>query len=1501
MNESGTNPSTTSNSNTSLNLNIKLVQDEPNNQDLLASKENQIESSKTSFKNAYKSSRSGHKRISLACMLCRRKKIKCDSGLPQCLNCKNRGAQCIYAKERKRGRPPRVYTYGDLIPPGKPIAPEIQSAIEDAIINSNLLNSNIASSLTIDRGDSSPTSKSLASKIYKKEDHIASDINPSDSILFHEKNSLEFINSSYDTENSNSCSANVFGGVRSHYKDDINERQRLGPSHNTDIRMDGILADSEVNFPYRNSIKMTDNEALSTKYPFTPLDSYFQEVIPCEASDRFSNLFLSNAPIFNRDLFLKSVSNKTISPILWLAVLASGSNDLDFGLKCARMCLNHVLLGSTSSVHFQDPYHCLAQSQTLFVLSTFYFLISDYSTSFILIQKASDYIINGNLVSIDFKKRESSSSYSFFQNNKNPKHLSNITDKEFYEGVRRICWMIFVLDRKISLVSGHSPSLSLSVESVNFPEENPEWDFGVNPDSKSAKENQEPYQSFLVRSFQQAVSTGGSSGAKKIIRNESFDCLPTKSSFLGKCVILKYISFAIKLDRLFKLFKDIDDILIPSNSASNSYLVSNSNNTRRDSMNSSNPNIYSSNCLNFESINQNSLKKGSYFSNLVSPGVNSNSINESPDRSNLHLLQELNRQFLTWLESSMCTSENGTFLKPFNPSPRSQPYSHIDHTIEFCERLSFNKISMFSYVSMSFDLVLGADYKSIISNPSDECKPWIKFFVSTMHQSKNKQLDSFLFKKNVNQNSNLFNTPDSVGGISEKQKSLILDTTSLLISSTFYKLFFESDQYTISPSISRNINKLLVNRINDTFLCIKSLGSEEPYFHLPDLIFDSAVINPQRFARHTNLPPNLNDVYQKNPSIPQKVSAHNQYDSVNSSLGFRLESLKYWKKSVDLAFFTAASCADYARTLAFASVLTINLTKNLPDSLPQSASNYSSSALECLRYNIDSPLVILSSARVLTTCYSMYPIMEAADACITGHNDFEYGSTHLKLKRVNFKNSNSLKKTPDNCNDNKPAVWYVFNDSDKAHSKDDYKAGFRSQDNKPPFLNDRSEQTNEFISNLLMPYRISDILHGLAAVLSLMESMRAYWNFDLELSKFEKLISNIQDQGRGETNKKSGCSSSYPSDSSQKPGIFDSNHYSNEISSDNDILELNQETRVNTTRNSIDSRSSEEILGSTQFIHSAGNGDQGLKNDFAKRMSQLDRFNKPNSADFDVDQGDQSIHQRLSSSFSHSLKSKGSISSKDSLPAMKDSRHYMSIKNNLIHFDKSGYYKRGESTLAQPLDGSEINLQGHNKKYFQKEPPNRIPQHDIFSGHEHFKNTSIDFLRNNESQLSNTRLPKYQTSGYPTNFNPLSQIRKEGNGNRALDTTNSDFEINDTQALYSQKTNTTEKSIERKRSFPHKDFTVHENKKYNPRKESFDKPFHSSSSRNADDIYGHVYKRYDTNIHPPCESDQFSHSPERGLDCDVPVTIELKPASNETFSKHENGKTNLPSIKTLGL
>ncbi|KAJ1722197.1 hypothetical protein LPJ53_003371 [Coemansia erecta] len=69
-------------------------------------------------------------RIKLACVVCRLKKIRCDGAQPTCGKCEKQGENCKYVEGRKRGRPMRQYTLGDLVPADKSVPVELQSLIK---------------------------------------------------------------------------------------------------------------------------------------------------------------------------------------------------------------------------------------------------------------------------------------------------------------------------------------------------------------------------------------------------------------------------------------------------------------------------------------------------------------------------------------------------------------------------------------------------------------------------------------------------------------------------------------------------------------------------------------------------------------------------------------------------------------------------------------------------------------------------------------------------------------------------------------------------------------------------------------------------------------------------------------------------------------------------------------------------------------------------------------------------------------------------------------------------------------------------------------------------------------------------------------------------------------------------------------------------------------------------------------------------------------------------
>ncbi|KAJ1846640.1 hypothetical protein LPJ73_004477 [Coemansia sp. RSA 2703] len=83
-----------------------------------------IESSKSS------ESRSPVQRSKLACLLCRRKKVRCNGAQPTCSNCAKRGCRCVYSEGKKRGRPPRNYKLEDLAPVGQLLPPPLKSLID---------------------------------------------------------------------------------------------------------------------------------------------------------------------------------------------------------------------------------------------------------------------------------------------------------------------------------------------------------------------------------------------------------------------------------------------------------------------------------------------------------------------------------------------------------------------------------------------------------------------------------------------------------------------------------------------------------------------------------------------------------------------------------------------------------------------------------------------------------------------------------------------------------------------------------------------------------------------------------------------------------------------------------------------------------------------------------------------------------------------------------------------------------------------------------------------------------------------------------------------------------------------------------------------------------------------------------------------------------------------------------------------------------------------------
>ena len=54
-------------------------------------------------------------RISQACDMCRKKKIKCDGKLPSCSHCENYKTECVFTQVEKKRTPPKGYVRS-LIP-----------------------------------------------------------------------------------------------------------------------------------------------------------------------------------------------------------------------------------------------------------------------------------------------------------------------------------------------------------------------------------------------------------------------------------------------------------------------------------------------------------------------------------------------------------------------------------------------------------------------------------------------------------------------------------------------------------------------------------------------------------------------------------------------------------------------------------------------------------------------------------------------------------------------------------------------------------------------------------------------------------------------------------------------------------------------------------------------------------------------------------------------------------------------------------------------------------------------------------------------------------------------------------------------------------------------------------------------------------------------------------------------------------------------------------------
>ncbi|OMJ09044.1 Nitrogen assimilation transcription factor nit-4 [Smittium culicis] len=1463
------------------------------------------ESSLDSTSKDIRADKTNNKRISLACMLCRRKKIKCDSILPHCTNCKNRGTQCIYAKERKRGRPPRVYTYGDLIPPGKPIAPEVQSAIEDAIINSSLLTNNINNALNHEISNDPPQ------QIHKDPPSTALSNTPN----FYLKDSQDYLNStqisafSYGNTFEQKGPNNLIPTANPKYP--LSTNPLKNNTANFYPRIDDKLLDSHSypakNSYHRNSLEKGIKAPKNTHYPPSYEIPQYPEIVLNESTDRFFNLFLSQIPIFNKNPLIDSISNKTIPLPLYLVILAVGTNNLNEGINLARICSNLILLNTTIDPQIHPIKYHLYQAQTLFILSVFYFMISEYTVSSLMHKKALDHIINGNLISIDLEatpglgttSSSSSSSYNLFEiqsgfNYANNKPLSN----DLLEEVRRICWMIFVLDRKLALVHGHDISLYISHMSINLPEENPELDSCTTSDSDLQVDDHKPYQSFLVRSFQQAISAGTTNKTPQLIESQS-PKLPNSE----KSIIIKYIVSALKIDCFFQFIKEINNKqtpLISLNELFNSLKISNSitsdSSNKRRSFSQNNSGSY----------------KGSFSSSKpknASPNdqYNQTSTSKKSGRNSAgqYLFDSFSRQYENWLNSALPVFNKGMSFKPLNSS--SKPLSYISNTISFCEKIMYNEISFISYILICFSYILETDYNSIFFSYDKEYHSWIDFTINCMTQFKNKNSESDSFYKFLESNNSLFDFRKSSTEAFEKQKSIVLEIVSLLISSTFHGFTFENQCYKILPSVSRNSNKLLIDKTNELFIKLKISSQDSPYYHLPDLVFEPRVIDSLKNTPEVDTSAYLDSNHpistlniEKSPSSCSSPSNSNKQKSLPT------RPLEYWKKSVDIAFFNAASCADFARTLAFASVLSINLSKDPTEKSQSASSNVSSSALECLRYSLSSSIGIVSSARVLLTCYKLFPIMEAANACILGFDGHKSEPCLLKLKRVNLKNPSTRF---DANNESKPAVWYVLNaNSEKIHSKNDSKSDMNAKNYTASTVNKNADALNDSISSLLMPYRISDILHGLAALLSLMETMRSFWNFDSELTKFEIAISKIQEPPKNESISHNLSQLNYlpHNNESIAPNVVGIKPARSNASNENELIELNHNTRVNSERNSVES----EIIEPTIIPPKQSNGTMNaLLNETEitrnenpkKRVNQFDKLDKMDSSYFDIILDDEQPQNRLFSSFSNSLKSKNSRKPTDNnvyqrgqpsayskLPAHSATRSRRPSNSNVTSRPAPGYHQRISISSQISSDGYNPGISSEDKinhrpsfNYkstinYQTNPPNR--DQNVAE----YPYSKQNYTYHNEA-TANDSWPSYYRNSSAHHSQPLS-------ANEPCESDGRNYYYQKESSNFYERAN-----VSHTNNFSNQEYdnvvrnNIPVNSSINSRilnPARNDDPYKFNSHTN------NPFPRLSSNPHIPDNNN---------LHPDAHRFEERKSISKSSYTELNSGKTSLPSIKALGL
>ncbi|PVU91766.1 hypothetical protein BB559_003993 [Furculomyces boomerangus] len=1144
-----------------------------------------------------------NKRISLACMLCRRKKVKCDSIQPQCTNCKNRNAQCIYAKERRRGRPPRVYTYGDLIPPGKPIAPEVQSAIEDAIISSRIHSHS-------HKHPSPPDTKA---------DHTKENTNHSPRNKLHRART-DISSLTIDTSNTQTNHTKYTSFV--YESNPLQPGSDFAPKYSTNHTKLNLPFQTNINPHMSNSKNFFDTNIHKSPLQYSSNIEQHPEILPGKFSENFINLFLPQIPLFSKSSLLKKINDKSISPLLWTSVCATGSDNKSESNFYANLVFQSLVINDHPTPYKDIIQHNLPILQALIIISSYYLLTLDYTRSHLCLKKAVCLMISKNLSNVDLKKPKPDTA-NLPQIEKLPtfskKYLYEPDiyeiDKNTKEEIRRSCWMLFFLDRRLSIETNNSVSIPVESMRLKLPKTKDGWDFDYIEQPKSDKNNGDQLNTrhMMARSFREAISSPTLQSTNqngKSIKKDNFQRNP--------CIILQYIVSALRTDFFLLLLRDTELHMIPPMSLSDVY-SSISGNTQGTQHISPVMNYYSplfshtlprpmalgdkdSMFISFQTKEQ---IKPNYSPWLYSikrhNDLWTNSIKKNYGFGSISTLQS------SWTQGSYDVNKPSTF-----------------HTTNFSNKLLTLETPMLSYSLLSLVSITESNINHDLLAFSKKYPHWSKFVLWSMDQYRNPNLThhelfSISERKSISLKSDPSDSTELVYNSHNVKYEFVLQLVSLLIGTTFSQFFLEEKPQIISPCMSKTALKLLYDKSKDFTQNLISNSEYEnikPIYKLlqspnftnyeiekPLENKDTDINTFNRTISLVNIKNSISDLGKPsrtvnegkvmnnyiNPSLADPnarnyfhqrsesefnghytpIKNHHSTNSINtipkvqnqsftntnqsglnhkytpiapnSSLTEPLSEtnsfvcLESWKKSTELALSTAAACADFARTLAFTSVLSIKLSSSEFRPMSPSTPVCATTALECFRYNFSSPIAVVGAIRILLTNYSLFSSLVSARASVSEENDFSYRNSDLILKKMVFKGKNNLSRNPKEnseysllSNNSKSAVWYVCqqdkHDSvietpsiNNGHKTNTKSTNDDSIDTLKSKANNMGKNLKSNTAELIVPCSITDILHGLAALMSLMESMYTFWGFESELVNFEKIISFIQNDPAPET------------------------------------------------------------------------------------------------------------------------------------------------------------------------------------------------------------------------------------------------------------------------------------------------------------------------------------------------------------------------------------------------